>query len=517
MATTPSDPASGEKPGSPIDNGERRLHPFSWLFVLITKLRPMLFPILVLLFLGRGERWELFGALGAVALSVYSLVYSFSFRYRIGRDALLVREGIFSRTERHVPFSRIQNIVQHRNLLHRLFAVTELRLESAGGNKPEAVMSVISAAEAKLIEQTLRGGSNDSEQSSAIEEIGTALHHAKLGEILRFGLSSNRGAIVVGAGFAAASQMQFWEAPQFKQLGQTLFGSLLSAVGGFGGWLSTALAIALGLLAMAIVLKLLSILMCLLSHYDFRLVREDERIGTVAGLLTRSHASANLSKLQRIIISQPWLARRMGRQGLTCEIASGQQAELNDSNHRLSYLVPMGTEAEVASVLAQVAPGLHPDRLTWQPLHPRAWRRRLLPSVLLLSVLLPLGLFFLGAWVWAAWLALVCLSVVEARRWAEFAGYAFDGELFAFRAGWLSRSWTVARVEKGQSLILKQSPFDRRHAMASVRMDTAGASSSSFALKVPYLSYDEALRLFNLSSRAVAASADPTAIARVSA
>ncbi len=504
MDTTPSDPAPAAAPPT-IADGERRLHPWSWLFVLISKLRPMLFPILVLLFLGRGEKWELFGALGAVALSVYALVYSFGFRYRIGRDSLLVREGIFSRTERHVPFARIQNIVQHRNLLHRLFAVTELRLESAGGNKPEAVMSVISAAEAKLIEQVLRGRSESNEAGEAVHDASPTLHHADLGEIVRYGLCSNRGAIVVGAGFAAASQMQFWESADFEELSQSLFGSLLSAVGWVGGWQSTALAIALGVLVMAVALKLLSVVMCVLSHYDFRLDLEDQRIGTQAGLLTRSHASANLSKVQRIIVSQPWLARRMQRKGLSCEVASGQQADPNNSNHRLSDLVPMGTEAEVTNVLQQVAPRLVPDNLQWRCLHPRAWRRRLLPSVLILSALTPPAMLIIGPWALLAWVLLVSLAVLEARGWAKFAGYAFDGELFAFRAGWLSRSWAVASVDKGQTLVFKQSPFDRRHGMASVRLDTAGASSG-FDLKVPYLSFAEAQTLFAQSSRAVASS-----------
>ena len=96
---------------------ERRLHPFSWLFVLITQLREVALPLIVLLLFGRGEWWEFMALVGAVLLAAYSLVYSFGFRYRIGDGELTVREGLFDRTERHIPFARIQNIARRSNLL----------------------------------------------------------------------------------------------------------------------------------------------------------------------------------------------------------------------------------------------------------------------------------------------------------------------------------------------------------------------------------------------------------------
>lgn len=513
MATTPSesDPEGSLEPNAaPPDDGERRLHPFSWLFVLINKLRPMLFPVLLLLFLGRGERWELYGLLGALVLSLYSLAYSFSFRYRIGRDSLVVREGIFNRTVRDIPFARIQNIVQNRNLLHRLFAVTELRLESAGGAKPEAVMSVISAKEARLLERLLHGRGAVGDESGSESASSTVLHAAELGEVIRYGLSSNRGAVLVGAVFAAGWQLQLWESLQFGTAMRWAFGSLASALGGVGDWLATLLTGIIVVLSMMVLLKALSVLMCVLSHYGFRLELDGERIGTRSGLLTRRHASANLSKLQRVLLSQSWLARRMGRLGLKCEVAAGSHSDGQSSNHRLSMLVPLGTVEQISAVLEKVAPQLNPDQLQWVPLHPLAWQRRLRPSVIVVSLLTLPAAWNFGPWVAALWPPIVTLLTLEARGWARYAGYACNERVFAFRAGWLTRHWTVASIGKGQAVLLKQSPFDRRHKMASVRLDTAGVSPTSFALQIPYLSADQAQALFDATSRAIAAGDHPS-------
>ena len=69
------------------------------------------------------------------------------------------------------------------------------------------------------------------------------------------------------------------------------------------------------------------------------------------------------------------------------------------------------------------------------------------------------------------------------------------GGLVAVRAGWLNKSWRFAEIRKLQSLALTESPFDRRHGMATLWMDTAGASSREGALRVRYLPIADARAL----------------------
>jgi membrane protein YdbS with pleckstrin-like domain len=55
------------------------------------------------------------------------------------------------------------------------------------------------------------------------------------------------------------------------------------------------------------------------------------------------------------------------------------------------------------------------------------------------------------------------------------------------RSGWIWRQETLARANKIQSVSLLASPFDRRAAMARVRVDTAGAGVTSHRVDIPYL------------------------------
>lgn len=484
MGTTPSEPAASA----------RRLHPFSWLFVLLTQLRLVVAPLVALLFFGGGSTWELWAAAGGGVLAIYSLIYSMSFRYQLCRDEMVVREGIFSRTERHIPYGRIQNVVQKRNPLHRLFAVTELRLESAGGVKPEAVMCVITLAEAARIERVLRGHAPAPAAETAPGDSLFALAH---GDLWRLGLVTDRGMVVVGAALALYWQSQPWERASVR----AVFGFVRDAVGSWSHAFSAPLALAASalmvLLGFVVLLKVLSVAMAYLSFYGFRLVREGERVATEGGLLTRHAASARVDKIQRLIVAESWLARRLHRRWLFCDVAAGMNAMNAEEGARLKWLVPIGTREHIRAVIDAVAPGLDPDARDWRPLHPKAWRRKWTATALLLTLAAVPASTLLG-WTTAGWWAVAMLwSLLRALGWARFAAYAYDGEVVAYRSGWIARQWTVLRVAKCQSAQLRISPFDRRHRMAKLALDSAGAAAVGGELVIPYLDEAEARAMFD--------------------
>ena len=148
---------------APVEGGaarEQRLHPWSWLFVLLQQLRQFIVPLLVLLFAGRrgaSDGWvTLAPLLGVGVLVVVSILQYFTFRYRIGSDAITLRSGLLQRSWREIPFARIHNVGLHQSLLHRVFGVAEVRLESAGGDKPEAQLRVLGLQDALALERLVR-------------------------------------------------------------------------------------------------------------------------------------------------------------------------------------------------------------------------------------------------------------------------------------------------------------------------------------------------------------------------
>src|SRR5690606_5006038 len=77
---------------------EQRLHPMSWLFVLLAQLKQFIVPLIVLFVFGRRDDSGLWPLIGVGALAAGSLWQYFTYRYGVGEDALVVRSGLLERS-----------------------------------------------------------------------------------------------------------------------------------------------------------------------------------------------------------------------------------------------------------------------------------------------------------------------------------------------------------------------------------------------------------------------------------
>ena len=74
--------------------------------------------------------------------------------------------------------------------------------------------------------------------------------------------------------------------------------------------------------------------------------------------------------------------------------------------------------------------------------------------------------------------------------------WAVTDDTVALRSGWLWREVIVVPVGKIQVVGRVESPFDRRDAMASLRVDTAGGPSPAHRISIPYLARETADALY---------------------
>jgi putative membrane protein len=75
------------------------------------------------------------------------------------------------------------------------------------------------------------------------------------------------------------------------------------------------------------------------------------------------------------------------------------------------------------------------------------------------------------------------------------------------RSGWLDRKLSFAEIGKLQGLQLVESPFDRRHGMASLVIDTAGASPLGHRLELDFLPAEVARACYERLAPQIGASA----------
>jgi uncharacterized membrane protein YdbT with pleckstrin-like domain len=171
--------------------------------------------------------------------------------------------------------------------------------------------------------------------------------------------------------------------------------------------------------------------------------------------------------------------------------------------HMREWLAPLLRQSALPGLLQGVLPGFDVSALAWQPVHPRAFARALKPKLALTGFITLIAAFAIG---WGAIGVLILIlpwSIVSARQYVKHLAWAESDEMVVMRSGWLWQQMTLARVNKIQAVTMHQSPFDRRAAMARVRIDTAGAGEFAHRVDVPYLDHEIARGLFaRLSAQA---------------
>jgi putative membrane protein len=520
-----------------VDTDLRRLHRLSWLFLTARSAKGLVMPLLFVLFASASNPWarfELFGALFIIPALVGGIIKQRVYNYRFGQDDLVVRDGLWTRKERHIPYDRIHNIAVVRNPLHRLLGVAAARIETAGGGAPEAVMSVLSmAAIAELRERALDldelpslrtstpdGEAPDGEASDGEGSVEptprrrsfATLIHVPASELVRLGLTSGRGGVVLGAMAGLLFQFQWWEFDRDwgSYWRSHIPGNLSDFVpdfvarnlekGTIGGQILTGIV---ALLLFLILMRVLSAFWHLIKYYGFTLLREGNDLRSEYGLLTTISSLLPRHRIQLITVHSTLLQRWLRRSSIQLESAgaSDEGSDLSTevggsgASKRRQYLAPILATSEVSPFLSQTLPEADLDKVQWNLLSRQA-RPRMINEFLRITAPVTLVLAFvfgLTPLPWSPWNALWLPAIVlptaflGTAGWLRFTAWGLGDQAIFYRSGWLSRSVSLVPFSKIQTITIQESPFDRRRAMASVTVDTAGASLLGHRIAIPYL------------------------------
>lgn len=495
---------------------EQRLHATTLLFDLAGHVKRFALPaVLVIAGMSRStggpggnfaripDGWEAWLLVLFVPAVLLSIARYLSFRLLYEEHELVIRSGLIFRTERKIPYSRIQNVDAIQNAVHRLLHVVEVRVETGGGKEEEARLSVLPLAALDELRRRVFSGRLLQKPIQPAEEDSRAdtLLHLPVRELLLYGFLENKGMVLIAAGFGAA-----WESGALNFASSLLFeraglerGVIRDLVrSAFAGGTLPLGRIAIGLAVFGIFLalvRILSMAWAVTRLYDFRLTRVGEDLRSDYGLFTRVTATVPIRRVQTITFRagpvQRWLERASVR--VTTAGGAGQG---NQSNRRgREWLAPLIKKEALPQLLQQVVPGFDLDAVAWQPLHPRAFARAVKPRLLVSFLFTAVASVTIG---WSAIIVAIILllwSIIGARQYVKHVGWAEGDEVVMLRSGWIWQQTTLARVNKIQAVTMHQSPFDRRAAMSGVRVDTAGAGELSHRVAIPYLDQEVARAL----------------------
>lgn len=481
------------------------LHPTSLIFDVISHGRSYLIPAVIAMF--SAARGNTSGIILAAVIFIPAFLTSvfryFTFRYRIQDKQLIVTKGLLFRSVRTVPVSRIQNIDFVQNILHRLLNVAEVRVETASGTEPEATLRVLSLEKMQQLRHEifdLQAGEptateeldNQSRSDSATalspavsREAGQSLLEIPTNWLVRAGLASNRGMIIIGILFGLFFQFDGEDRFQFifNEVGKRIpkdADNMLVIVGGIAG-----------AIVVLLLLRLLGIAWFVLRFHGYRLLRHGEDLRISCGLLTKVSATVPRNRIQFISIHRNLIMRWMGYCSVRIETAGGAGKENEDATTTVSrrWFVPIIRDDQLRELLNELRPGLNWDesKLDFQPLAPRAGARLIRLAIFGSLVFAAVGMAITRPWGWAAGVVALPLLIWWAIKKSRSMRYARTEDGVVYRSGVLTRKTSMTFFEKIQTLSVGQTPFDRRWNMAHLSIDTAAAGPAEHRIDIPYL------------------------------
>lgn len=480
----------------------QRLHPFTVVFDAAAAARSLLVPALFGGVSAGGGEFESVLTWTLALLSIPTILFAFAryltFRYRLTGEELVIDSGVLSRRHRVIPLARIQNIDVHESPLQRMCGVAELRVETAGAGETEATLRVLGRVQADSLREALLAGrraavagDGDTEPAGEAEPVHELARLSTRDLIIAGATASEAGIVAAALGGA----LQFLDnlpiglpdfLPDPERIVELSEDTLLIAV----------VSIAVGLLLIG---WLFSIVGALVTYHGFTLEQTSSELRKRYGLLSRREAVVPLERVQAVRIEESWIRQPLGLAALKVETAGGSPQERQRGG--AEAFLPLARAADVQRLVEAVLGGLDYRALRFRPAHPRARRRAFVRYTIVLT-LVAAGLAFVLEPRWLPFLLVLPLAWLAAGRYYRNLGYALAPGFVVTRAGLLERTTWIIPDRRIQTAHLVDSPFQRRHGLADVVVDTAAGGRLREA-EAKDIAYADALALLReLTARA---------------
>jgi putative membrane protein len=341
-------------------------------------------------------------------------------RYWIEADELRVDTGVISRQSRRIRVDRLQGIDIVQPLVARLFGLAELKMDVAGGGAREGSLAFLPLHEAQALRETLlarRDAVRASRRTGTQAGGPAAVPAAPVPErvLARLDLATLVVSLVLSAetvGFLLAA---------------LVLGALFATVGELGG-IAGVVPVVIGFGV--------TLFRRLTAYYGFTVAETSAGLQVRRGLFELNAQTITVARVQGVVVSEPWMWRRLGWARLDVSVAgySGSEGDGRPSASTVMPVAPRPLVLWLARML--LADSGAPD-----------------PEVVPLT----------GPPARARW-----VSPVHRR----FLASGFGEDLLVSREGILTRRTHVVPHARVQSLRLTQGPWQRRLSLADLWVDS---------------------------------------------
>ena len=424
------------------------------------------------------------GVVIAVLGMIYSIVNYFRYYFYIKQDELIVESGIFKRSKLNVPFDRIQTINFEQNIIHRIFNVVRLNIDTAGSAKAEFKFDALSHEKAGalrnlLLEKKSKSIVHKTEEEAVEEEKFKTIMKLDIGDLLKAGAVENH---LKSGGLIIAFLFWIWQSLQDAQMGKVVGDRVEEQMTG-------GLILFGSLLILFIILSfLISLVRMVLINYNLQFLRSENGFKLNAGLFTRKDTSALDHKIQVLSWGDNPLMKLLGIKNLRLKQASSIAV-----TKKTSIKVPSCKQEHIDLVTNALFGENALDGIEYQKIDKRYFYRNAIIVSALFSLLIS-GVVYFELYVQGG-LLLLLAGVLLFSLYLSFRKkkYGNNEEMLVIQGGTYGNKVEVMPLYKIQSISLHQTPYQSRNALANLTIHTASGK-----VGIPYIDKNEAQRLMDL-------------------
>lgn len=435
---------------------------------------------------GSDDSWLAWLTIGIAGLSaILSIIAYFKFYFYVREDELIIEKGVLQKSKLNIPMDRIQTVNFKQNIIHQLFGVVSLELDTAGSKGNEFSITALTQDRASALREFLISKKKSLSPEADPKQLEQEELLLKLEpiDLLKIGVGQNHlrtVAVILGTLFGFYQYLE-------EAMGEEIVEGLRS----FFGFTFESIFWSLLLITplLFLVAFLISLVNTVLRHYDLSFIKTSLGFKIISGLLTRKERSANLQKIQIIQWSRNPIKRIFGLYDIRLS-----QATSSVLSRKQSIYVPGSYIRQVAEVREAYLPGEKQIQFESHRINKAIIGRRVL-YLGLLPGLLYVSISFLNfGWSWNMLWALVWIGIVyySSRIYFKKWRYELSEQGLRTHRGILGEKATLLKWYKVQSVRTRQSLYQRRKKLADLYFSTAGGT-----VRIPYVEMEKAEAIKN--------------------
>ena len=451
-------------------------------------------PVLISFFIGRktgGSNFESvigYVAIGIAALNLGgSIMTYFRFYFHIDKNAMVIDKGILKRSKVNIPFERIQTINFKQNILHRIFNVVSLEIDTAGAKKSEISIDALKKEDAEALRDFIISEKelliNDSPAAVEVEPenlLEEEILHLTPMDLIKVGISQNHlrsMALIFAFVFTTFNEssdlISDFIADKFEQYESTMVNNAF-------------LPILLLIIAVLIISFLFSLINSILKFYELNLSINKTGLKLIRGLLNREEITISKNKIQIISWSTNPLRKMFSM--FTMKIT---QASSTEANKKSNITLPGSYQHQIDKILKAVFSEEQPD---YEPEHKlsKLLKLRLFLFFGVIPLIIGAAVFYSEGVQALALLIIPIVSWLIIGLYHKKRSFQVNYEFLKNNTGIFGRTHELSQLHKIQAVRIKQSWYQKRKKLATVLLFTAAGQ-----LKIPFIELDKANQLEN--------------------